>query len=167
MDIRLTKTMVEVFFHGSRVASHKRVLRPLRDPIVQPEHMPIEHRKYLTYNADEFIRWAQDAGQHTLAVVKAFLSSGREPEQGYKSCASLTRLGDKYGLDRLEKACERVIAYGVQPSIRNISTVLKIDRISLLLRHLMFQNRQRAMGSHVAPLTFRGEVHSNDQSEHP
>ena len=48
MDIRLTKTMVEVFFHGSRVASHKRVLRPLRDPIVQPEHMPIEHRKYLT-----------------------------------------------------------------------------------------------------------------------
>src|SRR5699024_1565598 len=59
VDIRLTKTMVEVFFHGSRVASHKRVLRPLRDPIVQPEHMPIEHRKYLTYNADEFIRWGQ------------------------------------------------------------------------------------------------------------
>ena len=125
MDIRLTETMVEVFFHGSRVASHKRVLRPLRDPVVQPEHMPIKHRKYLTYNADEFIRWAQDTGQYTLAVVKAFLSSGREPEQGYKSCASLTRLGDKYGLDRLEKACERVIAYSVQPSIRNISTVLK------------------------------------------
>ena len=125
VDIRLTKTMVEVFFHGSRVASHKRVLRSLRDPIVQPEHMPIEHRKYLTYNADEFIRWAQDAGQYTLAVVKAFLSSGREPEQGYKSCASLTCLGDKYGLDRLEKACERVIAYSVQPSVRNISTILK------------------------------------------
>ena len=54
-----------------------------------------------------------------------FLSSGREPEQGYKSCANLTRLGDKYGLDRLEKACKRVIAYSVQPPIRNISTVLK------------------------------------------
>ena len=30
---------------------HKRVPRPLRDLVVQPEHMPIEHRKYLTYNA--------------------------------------------------------------------------------------------------------------------
>lgn len=125
VDIRLTKEMVEVFFHGSRVASHKRVSKQLRNPVTQPEHMPMEHRKYLTYNADEFSRWAQMVGKHTAFVVQAFLTSGREPEQGYKSCASLTKLGDKYGIERLEKACERVLNYSSQPSIRNISTILK------------------------------------------
>lgn len=125
VDIRLTKEMVEVFFHSSRVASHKRVSKQLRDPIIQPEHMPMEHRKYLSYNADEFISWAQMVGSCTSSVVDKFLTSGREPEQGYKSCASLTKLGDKYGIMRLEKACERVLNYSSQPSIRNISTILK------------------------------------------
>lgn len=125
VDIRLTKNTVEVFFHGSRVASHPRAKMQLRDPITQPEHMPIKHRKYLTYNADEFMRWAQAVGKHTTLVVSRFLASGREPELGYKSCASLTKLGDKYGSDRLEKACERVLIYSATPSIRNISTILK------------------------------------------
>lgn len=132
VDIRLTKEIVEVFFHGSRVASHKRASKPLRAPIVQLEHMPMKHRKYLTYNADEFTRWAETVGSNTAVIVAAMLSSGREPEQGYKSCASLTKLGDKYGLERLEKACERALCYSSQPSIRNISTILKHgqDRIS-------------------------------------
>ena len=125
VDIRLTRDMVEVFFHGSRVASHKRVSKQLRNPVIQPEHMPMEHRKYLSYNADEFIRWSKTVGPHTASVVEKFLTSGSEPEQGYKSCASLSKLGDRYGIERLEKACERVLAYSSQPSIRNISTILK------------------------------------------
>ena len=125
VDIRLTKDMVEVFFHGSRVASHKRVAKQLRNPVIQPEHMPMEHRKYLSYNADEFICWSKTVGPYTTSVVEKFLTFGSEPEQGYKSCASLTRLGDRYGIERLEKACERVLSYTTQPSIRNISTILK------------------------------------------
>ena len=54
VDIRLTKATVEVFFHGSRVASHPRSATKRRDPVIQPEHMPTEHRKYLSYNADDF-----------------------------------------------------------------------------------------------------------------
>ena len=125
VDIRLTKNTVEVFFHGSRVASHKRATLQLRDPVVQPEHMPMEHRKYLSYSSDEFMRWAQSVGTHTTEVVSRFLTSGREPEQGYKPCASLTKLGDRYGHVRLEKACERALVYSSAPSIRNISTILK------------------------------------------
>ena len=85
----------------------------------------MEHRKYLAYNADEFIKWAQSVGEHTTRAVNVFLSQGREPEQGYKSCASLTKLGDRYGHGRLEKACERVFVYTTSPSIRNISIILK------------------------------------------
>lgn len=31
--------------------------------------------------------------EHTAAVVRYFLTNGKAPEQGYKSCASLTKLG--------------------------------------------------------------------------
>lgn len=125
VDIRLTKNTVEVYYHGARVASHPRYAVILRDPVVQPQHMPAEHRKYLAYNSDDFTAWAQDIGCNTVRVVKYFLSAGREPEQGYKSCVSLTKLNDKYGHDRLENACEKVLEYTSQPSIRIISTMLK------------------------------------------
>ena len=47
VDIRVTKTTVEVFYHGSRVASHRRLQTRQRDPLVKREHMPPEHQKYL------------------------------------------------------------------------------------------------------------------------
>ena len=62
VDIRLTKTAVEVYYHGSRVASHPRSAVVLRNPVVQPEHMPAEHRKYLAYNKEDFTAWAQNIG---------------------------------------------------------------------------------------------------------
>ena len=125
VDIRLTRRIVEVFFGGSRVALHPRQQSQLRDPIVIPEHMPEAHRKYLSYNADNFSLWAQSIGQNTSEVVRFFLESGKEPEQGFKFCASLTKLGEKYGHSKLEKACEQVLKYAKEPNIRIITAVLK------------------------------------------
>ena len=72
VDIRLTKTTVEVFFHGSRVASHPRSATNRRDPVIQPEHMPTEHLKYLSYNVDDFTVWAISIGNSTAKVSEAF-----------------------------------------------------------------------------------------------
>ena len=125
VDIRLTRRRVEVFFGGSRVALHPREEKQLRDPIVIPEHMPEAHRKYLSYNADDFMLWAKSIGRNTSEVVNSFLHSGKEPEQGFKFCTSLTRLGDKYGSARFEKACEQILRYAKEPNIRLITAVLK------------------------------------------
>ena len=48
--------------------------------------------------------------------------------QGYKACASLKKLGDRYGRKRLENACGRVLAFTTTPSVRNISSLLKNER---------------------------------------
>ena len=125
VDIRVTKAMVEVFYHGSRVASHRRLQTIQREPLVKLEHMPLAHQKYLAYNADDFSRWAMSVGSMTEKVVQYFLTSGTAPEQGYKACASLTKLGERYGRERLENACGRILAYCATPSIRNISSLLK------------------------------------------
>ena len=95
VDVRVTKATVEVFYHGSRVASHRRLQTIQRDPLVKLEHMPLAHQKYLAYNAEDFSRWAMSVGPMTEKVVQHFLTSGKAPEQGYKACASLVSASDK------------------------------------------------------------------------
>jgi hypothetical protein len=119
---------VEVFFNGSRMAAHLRKATAQRDPLVNPEHMTSEHRRYLNYNADDFMSWAQAIGKKVSAVVHHFLSNGKEAEQGYKSCASLTRLADRYGAKRLEAACARVTQITAVPTMRSISSILRTMR---------------------------------------
>ena len=125
VDVRLTKNIVEVYFHGTRVAVHVRLQHQQRDPVVKPEHMPEAHRKYLHYNAEEFTAWAESVGPATAEVVKYFLTMGKEAEQGYKSCASLTKLNKSYGGKRLEDACGRLLALSSAPTIRNITVLIK------------------------------------------
>lgn len=125
VDIRITRNTIEVFFHSTRVASHPRSDKVLHDPVIVPEHMPENHRKYLSYNETEFLTWGTSIGTSALTAVKYFLESGKVSEQGYKACASLTKLADRYGHTRLERACQRALAFTTQPSIRNISTILK------------------------------------------
>lgn len=128
VDIRVTKTTVEVFFHGSRVASHRRLRTVQRDPLVNLEHMPLAHQRYLTYNTDDFTRWATTVGPMTEKTVQYFLTSGKAPEQGYKACSSLRKLEERYGKVRLENACGRIFAYKATPSVRNVSSILKNDQ---------------------------------------
>lgn len=125
VNLRLTPNTVEVFFSGSRVAMHVRSKVFRRDPVVKPEHMPMEHRMYLGYNEKEFTDWANTVGPNAAAVMTYFLTGGKEPEQGYKYCASLTKLSDRYGPIRLENACKRLLSFSNTPSIRTLSTILK------------------------------------------
>jgi len=124
VEIRTTEKCIEVFYHHLRIASHTRVdYSP--EPIYTPEHMPENHRKYLNYNADSFIQWATDIGNSTTTVIKNFLYSHKVEQQGYKSCASLMKLSDRYSTKRLEAACEKALSYTPSPSLKNITTILK------------------------------------------
>lgn len=125
VQIRLTRDLIEVYFKGSRMTSHKRLEKYSVQPVVKPEHMPDRHREYLSYNADEFREWAKTVGNSAEEVVKYFLTSGNAAEQGYKACVSLRKLANRYGTKKLEAACERMLAFTSSPSIRTIATLLK------------------------------------------
>ena len=125
VSIRVTKDTVEVFFHGNRVAVHPREHARKRDPITIQSHMPEKHRQYLLYTADDFLTWAKGIGTCTEKVVHFFLESGRAPEQGFKSCVSLKKYGDRYSSDRIEEACRQILTFSGEPSIRGISVLLK------------------------------------------
>ena len=126
VDVRITKNTVEAYYNGTRVATHVRLQNAQRDPIVKPEHMPEAHRRYLQeYNAEEFESWGKSVGPKTSEVVHYFLTSGREVEQGYKSCASLKKLEKSYSAKRLEYACSRALTLSPMPTIRNINILIK------------------------------------------
>ena len=146
VDIRLTATTVEVFFHGSRVAAHVRKTSAQREPVVNENHMAPEHRKYLNYNTEDFTAWARSVGENTEKTVTYFLTAGKEPEQGYKSCASLTKLCEKYGKKKLETACAEVLKHTSAPSLRLISTILKNGIINQEEKKPEFKENSNAYG---------------------
>lgn len=123
--LRITKNTVEIFYHGDRIASHVRIPVARQQPIVKPEHMPEEHRQYLKYNVDDFTEWGNSVGPNTSKVIQYFLTKDKEPEQGYKYCASLTKLAQKYSPKRLESACEKILRIVGKPDIRTLSSMLK------------------------------------------
>lgn len=124
VDVRTTENSIEVFYHNNRIASHVRK-QYSKDPFYIPEHMPENHRKYLAYSSESFLDWSKDVGASTLIVVKHFLYMHKVEQQGYKSCASLMKLADKYSTERLDKACEKALSYTPSPSLKNITTILK------------------------------------------
>ena len=62
-------------------------------------------------------------GAATAAVVRWQMEHRAHPEQGYRSCLGLMRLGREYGADRLEAACARAQSIR-SPSYKSIASIL-------------------------------------------
>lgn len=121
VEARVTAATVEVFFQNRRVASHARLTGRGR-PSTQTEHMPRAHREYAEWTPERLVAWAGQSGPATARVVAAIMGRRAHPEQGFRACLGLMRLGRTYGAERLEAACaraERLEAYRYK-TIENI-----------------------------------------------
>ncbi len=132
VDVRLADATVEIFHRGRRVASHLRSSVHGRHTTTD-EHMPEAHRRYLEWTPGRIVRWAEETGPQTAALVQAVMESRPHPEQGYRSCLGIMRLGKRYGEGRLEAACTRALAVSAL-SYRSVESILKtgLDRQPLL-----------------------------------
>lgn len=108
--IRYTKDIVEVFLNGQRIASHKKNNFAGGHTTIA-DHMPDGHREHMEWNPSRILRWAKKIGSSTSSVVHMIMHSRRHPEQGYRSCLGILRLGKHYGDQRLEAACKRAVDY--------------------------------------------------------
>lgn len=130
VDIRLTRSTVEMFFQGARVASHPRLYGRPNQYSTLEAHMPPDHREYLQWIGGRFTQWAEQTGENTAKIVHLFLTAGKVEQQGYKSCMTLLRLADKYSVPRLEAACKKVLSFTSSPSLKSIQSILRsgLDR---------------------------------------
>ncbi len=122
LDIRLTVATVEAFHRGARVAAHVRSY--VRGEYTTcPEHRPPEHQAYAEWSPSRFIQWAGKIGPATARVVEKILASRPYPEQAYKACMGVIRLGRHYGSERVEAAAKRALKYNAC-SYRSMNAIL-------------------------------------------
>jgi transposase len=135
VDVRLTATTVEILFKNKRVASHRRSYRQGAFTTLR-QHMPKAHQRYLEWTPSRIIRWAEQTGPQTKKLVTSILESRPHPEQGFRSCLGIMRLGKRYSQQRLEAACTRALLIKAY-SFKSVESILKngLDQQSLCLDH--------------------------------
>lgn len=124
LDVRLTAATVEVFHNGERVAAHPRSY-VLWGYTTLPEHMPPEHRKYAEWTPSRILAWAGKTGPSTAALAGKIMAAKAFPEQGYRACLGIMRLGEHYGGQRLEAACRRALCFNAA-SFRSVKSILTL-----------------------------------------
>ncbi|MHB2021454.1 MAG: IS21 family transposase [Candidatus Xenobia bacterium] len=123
VELRVTDKVVEVLFHGERVASHARSYgRGQYRTTLQ--HLPEAHRRHLEWTPTRLIAWGEEIGPNVGQLVAAILQDRPHPEQGYRSCLGIMHLGRSYSGQRLETASERALTIGAK-SYRSLKSILE------------------------------------------
>ena len=60
VDVRLTANMVEIYYKGRRIASHKRILDRRGQYATVTEHMPVNYQLYSQWDDQRFRRWGRN-----------------------------------------------------------------------------------------------------------
>jgi transposase len=128
LEARYSERTVECFHKGQRVASHPRSHLKGRHTTL-PEHMPTSHRSYAEWTPQRLVRWAEKTGPATASMVQTILERRVHPQQGFRSCLGIMRLGKRFGEQRLEAACRRALTLGAC-SYKSIESILRqgLDR---------------------------------------
>ena len=130
VEMRYTASIVEAYYKGNRVASHPRRFDHQHSTL--SEHMPSSHRAHAEWTPSRLIRWGEKTGPATGRLVAGILRSRPHPEQGYRACLGIMRLGRHHGDERLEAACaraERLRSYSYR-TVKNILASAQ-DRLPL------------------------------------
>jgi transposase len=123
VEVSYNARTVEIFHNNQRVAAH-RASRHSGGFTTVAEHLPKSYQKNREWSPERLLRWAQQTGESTATTVEHMLTTRPHPEQGYRACLGILRLGKRYTPARLEAACARAIEIrGI--SYRSIESILK------------------------------------------
>ncbi|MDA8365918.1 MAG: IS21 family transposase [Actinomycetota bacterium] len=130
VEVRLSASTVEVFHSHRRVASHLRA--HARGFSTDPGHMPESHRRHAEWTPSRIVAWATGTGPATARLVTEIMAARPHPEQGFRTCLGIMRLGRSYGGERLEAAAARAVSVHAL-SYRSIESILSkgLDKVPL------------------------------------
>jgi transposase len=123
VEARLTAATVEIWYQGKRIASHLRLYGKGRHQTIE-SHRPPSHQTYLEWTPERILAWGAKTGPWTASLMEQVMARKRHPEQGFRSCLGILRLGQKYGPQRLEHACRRAVAIQGH-SYTSVQSILK------------------------------------------
>lgn len=121
VKLMYSRHSVEVFYNYERIALHKRIKSPY-NYTTDKEHMASSHRFVSDWTPERFISWAEGIHEDVKLYILKILDRKQHPEQAYKSCVGVLSFAKKVGNERLIKACQRALGYGLY----NYKTIQKI-----------------------------------------
>ena len=112
VKLMFTNYNVEVFYNYERVAIHKRVQSPFKYT-TDKEHLPPAHRFVAELEPDKLLTIAADIHRDVRLYITKILAQKQHPDHLNKVCLGILNLSKKYGNERLVKACQRSVGFGI------------------------------------------------------
>jgi hypothetical protein len=129
VDVKLGNKIVEIYLDYKLIKTHTRGSRGQR--ITDWNDYPPEKAAFFQRTPSWCRHQANLIGPSTRVTVDTLLDE--HALHHLRQCQGILRLGEKYGLERVEKACARANAFG-DPCYRTVKTILgrELDKQSLL-----------------------------------
>lgn len=121
VKLLFTNYNVEVYYNYERIAIHKRLQSPFKYT-TDKEHLPAAHRFVAELEPDRILSMADDIHKDVKLYVAKILGMKQHPDHLNKVCIGVLNLSKKYGNERLIKACQRSLNFGIY----NYRTIKKI-----------------------------------------
>lgn len=121
VKLMFTNYKVEIYFNYERIALHKRLQSPFKYT-TDKEHLPPAHRFVAELEPDKLLAAAADIHKDVRLYLMKILAQKQHTEQLQKVCLGILNLAKKYGNERLIRACQRGLSFGVY----NYGTIKKI-----------------------------------------
>ena len=123
VKVMYSRSTVEVFYHYERIAIHARIKSPYHYT-TEKDHMASTHRFVSDWTPERFLSWATGIHEDVYLYILKILDRKQHPEQAYKSCVGILSFAKKVGNERLIKACQRALGYGIY-NYKTIQTILE------------------------------------------
>lgn len=112
IKLMYSRTTVQMFYNYECIATHQRIKSPYSYTTDQ-DHLASTHRFVSDWTPERFLSWAEGIHEDVKLYILKILARKQHPEQAYKSCVGILSFAKKVGNERLIKACQRALDYGV------------------------------------------------------
>jgi hypothetical protein len=107
--------------------------------------MPTNHRAMVDWTPERFEAWAWKFGPDPLAYIRFLIHRREHPEQAFKTCAGVLRMGDSLSAAGMETVCRAA-------KEKNVFTY---KYFSMLFKH-MVQEREKRPSAPIRHENLRG-----------
>ena len=125
MSVKISESLVEVFYDHQRIAVHPKASTPYRHSTLAA-HMPPNHWAYKAQSKASFLAWATQIGPHTHRQVEAIFAAKDHEEQAFRTLKGLQALATRYGPVRLDAACRHANTFALV-GLKRLKAILKAN----------------------------------------
>lgn len=126
VQVRITQFLIEIYFKGKRIASHKRLLGVVGKYSTNEEHMPDKHKHYQEWDSDRFKKWAQKIGPYTYQLICSIFDEVKIEQQMYQRCFAILKLANKDNHQVMEAVSKEILSKHITSRYKNFKMQMEL-----------------------------------------